>query len=247
MIKKDNKVYKFIKDNYKIIIPILLILVLFIAFFIYYKVSILDNYRKDTEDNFYQYFYDKKYEYKGIVTTNRRDVIVDFKTDDYDIKFESTPIYYADKDKVIFPQDMSVVMPTLSCAEYLTMGYSYLELSNDNYILTTKGYSNKLGKYFLFDGGDLYFFLDEVKLKIGESEVTLSPMSYVVAKYNKTISYYDKKSDTYKTIEVSDDQSIVYNDYYKIYVSLDQIDYYGTEVILTAGIDNLNTIDKKGN
>ena len=50
-MKKDNKIYKFIKDNYKIIIPILLILVLFIAFFIYYKVSILDNYKKDTEDN----------------------------------------------------------------------------------------------------------------------------------------------------------------------------------------------------
>lgn len=245
-MKKDNKIYKFIKDNYKIIIPILLILVLFIAFFIYYKVSILDNYKKDTEDNFYQYFYDKKYEYKGVVSTNRHDVIVDFKTDDYDITFDSTPIYYSNIDKVIFPKDMSVVMPTLNCAEYLAKGYSYLEVNKDNYILTTDNYSNKLGKYFLFDGGDLYFFLDEVTLKIGDSEIKISPMSYVVAKYNNSISYYDKKNDTYKTVDTKDDKSLVYNDYYKVYVSLDQIDYYGTNVILTASIDELNTIDKKG-
>ena len=52
------------------------------------------------------------------------------------------------------------------------------------------------GDLFLFDGGDLYFFLDEVTLKIGDSEIKLSPMSYVVAKYNNSISYYDKKNDT---------------------------------------------------
>ena len=71
-------------------------------------------------------------------------------------------------------------------------------------------------------------------------------MSYVVAKYNNSISYYDKKNDTYKTVDTKDDKSLVYNDYYKVYVCLDQIDYYGTNVILTASIDELNTIDKKG-
>ena len=77
----DNlkKIGEIIKNNYKIIIPIILMLVLFIAFFVYYKISILDNYRKDTKDYFYQYFYGKKYEYNGVVTTNRHNVIVDFK------------------------------------------------------------------------------------------------------------------------------------------------------------------------
>ena len=244
----DNlkKIGEIIKNNYKIIIPIILMLVLFIAFFVYYKISILDNYRKDTKDYFYQYFYGKKYEYNGVVTTNRHNVIVDFKTSDYDIKFDSTPIYYQKRNQVIFPKDMSVVMPTLNCAEYLSSGYSYLEVVKGSYNLDTTNYHDKLGHYFLYDGTDLYFFLDEVNLKIGSNEIKLSPMSYVVAKYGKEISYYDKKSDTYKSIEINNDNVKISNDYYSLFVMIDQIDYYGTKVTLTGGISNLNTIDMKG-
>ena len=43
---KDN-ITKIIKENYKIIIPFALMLVLFISFFVYYKVMIADNYTKD--------------------------------------------------------------------------------------------------------------------------------------------------------------------------------------------------------
>lgn len=32
---------------------------------------------------------------------------------------------------------------------------------------------------FLYDGKDLYFFLDEVTLIVGDKEIILSPMSYV--------------------------------------------------------------------
>lgn len=241
-----DKIKEFFKNNYKLIIPIALLLVLFIAALVYYKVTILDNYTKETEDKFYQYFYDKKYEYTAVVSTNRKDLIVDFKTDDYDINFDSTPIYYQNKNKVIFPSNMSVVMPTLNCSEYLSKKYSYLAVSKDNYILITEKYSNKLGKYFLYDGRDLYFFIDEVKLKTNDEEITLSPLSYVIAKSNNYISYYDKKSDTYKTID-ADSQAVVENEFYKIYISLDNIDYYGTDVILTSEIEELNTIDMKDN
>lgn len=244
---KFKKIGEVVKNNYKIIIPIILMLVLFIAFFVYYKISILDNYRKDTNGEFYQYFYNKKYEYNGVVTTNRHNVIVDFKTKDYDIKFDSTPIYYQKKDKVIFPKDMSVVMPTLSCSEYLAKGYSFISHDKDNYILTAEEYNGKLGSYFLYDGGDLYFFLDSVSLKVGERTISLSPMSYVIASYGKYVSYYDKKSDKFETIQTSSDEVLVEAEHYKIYVARDQVDYYGTEVVLTSKISNLNTIDMKDN
>ena len=242
-----NKIGEIIKNNYKIIIPIILRLVLFIAFFVYYKISILDNYRKDTKDYFYQYFYGKKYEYNGVVTTNRHNVIVDFKTSDYDIKFDSTPIYYQKRNQVIFPKDMSVVMPTLSCSEYLAHGYSSINYSKNNYILTSNKYNGKLGSYFLYDGGDVYFFLDSVSLKIGDKAVNLSPMSYLIASYGKYVSYYDKKSDKFVTIQTSLDDVLVEDEHYKIYVMRDQVDYYGTEVVLTSKISNLNTIDMKDN
>jgi hypothetical protein len=243
-----NKVKKFIKslkEYYKIIIPLALILVLFIAFFIYYKVSILDNKTYDIDGNFYQYFYGEKYEYKGIVSTNRKGVIVGFKTDDYDIKFDSTPIYYKNKKEVIFPKDMSVVMPTLNCSEYKALGYSSLTYKKGNYTLSTDKYTGKLGRYFLYDGNDLYFFLDEVDLVIGNKKISLSSMSYVVAKYNNSIAYYDYDNDKYEIINVDNSDIYVENDFYKIYVLKDQLDYYDTEVILTSKISELNSIAMK--
>ena len=235
-----------VKENYKIIIPIALIIVLFVSFIIYYKVAILSSITKETKDSFYQYFYDKKYNYEAIVSTNRKDVVVDFKPQEIEINLDSTPIYYEKEEKVIFPKDMSIIMPTINCAEYLSTGYSYISYKNKNYVLTTNKYSNKLGKYVLYDGSDLYFFVDEAKLTIEGQEVTLSPMSYVIAKYNKYISYYDKKSDTFKTITTTNNDATISNSYYTIEVSKDRIDYYGTSVILTSEISNLNTIDKKG-
>lgn len=247
-MKKDKieKIKQIIKENYKIIIPIALMVVIFIAFLIYYKVMISNNYHIDTEEKVYQYFYDKKYEYNAIVSKNRKDVIIDFKPQEIKINLDSTPIYYQDKDIVILPQNMSVVMPTLSCAEYLTTGYSYITFANGVYNLTTNRYNQKLNHYFLYDGLDLYFFIEAVTLTVGQEEIKLSPMSYVIAKYGKYITYYDKKTDTFKTITTEENDSKIENEYYTVYVSKDNIDYQGTNILLTPDIENLNTIDKKG-
>lgn len=240
-----DKINQIIKENYKIIIPITLILVIFIAFLIYYKVSISSDYRIDKEEKVYQYFYDKKYEYNSIISKNRKAVIVDFKPQEINVNLDSTPVYYKNKDIVILPKDMSVVMPTLSCAEYLAKGYSYITYKNGTYNLTTERYDKKLNHYFLYDGLDLYFFIEPVTLTVDQSEIQLTPLSYVIAKYGKYISYYDKKTDTFKTIETTDNNIKIKNEYYSIYVSRDMIDYQGTNIILTSSIENLNTIDKK--
>ena len=243
---KIDKIKQFIKENYKIIIPIALMVVIFIAFLIYYKVMISNNYHIDTEEKVYQYFYDKKYKYNAIVSKNRKDVIVDFKPQEIKINLDSTPIYYQDKDIVILSQNMSVVMPTLSCAEYLTTGYSYITFANGVYNLTTNRYNQKLNHYFLYDGLDLYFFIEAVTLTVGQEEIKLSPLSYVIAKYGKYVTYYDKKTDTFKTITTEENDSKIENEYYTVYVSKDTIDYQGTNILLTPDIENLNTIDKKG-
>ena len=241
---KDN-ITKIIKENYKIIIPFALMLVLFISFFVYYKVMIADNYTKDETIEVFQYFYEKKYDYNLKVSKNRRDVIVDIAPQDIKVEYDSTPIYSKNSDIVIFPKDMSVVMPTLSCQEYLSKRYSYITYKNGNYNLTTNKYNNKLNHYFLYDGLDLYFFIEPVTLTINEEKIELSPFSYIIAKYNNSISYYDKKTDTFKLVETKDDNSIIENKYYSINISKDTLNYQGTNVILTSSIDNLMTIDNK--
>ena len=240
-----EKIKNFVQKYYKLIIPITLMIVLFISFLVYYQISTNNHYRVEETDNFYQYFYGTKYEYEAIVTKDKKDVIVDFKPQELKINLDSTPVYYQKKDMVIFPKDMSVVMPTLSCAEYMTPEYSYITFENKVYNLTTNNYHKRLNHYFLYDGGDLYFFIEPVTLTVKKEEIQLSSFSYVIAKYNGYISYYDKSSDTFRTIEDGDNNATIENDYYHVYVSHDKIDYQGVDVILTSGIEHLNTIDMK--
>ena len=246
-MKKDkiDSIKNIIKENYKIIIPIVLIVVIFIAFLIYYQVLIRNNRTTDENVKVFQYFYEKKYEYNLVVSKNRKDVVVDIKPQDIKVNYDSTPIYYQKKDIIIFPEDMSVVMPTLSCAEYLSKGYSYITYANGIYNLTTDKYNKKLNHYFLYDGKDLYFFIEPVTLTVNNEKIKLSSLSYVIAKYNNSITYYDKKTDTFKIIETKDDSTKIENDYYSINISKDSLNYQGTNVILTSAIENLNTIDKK--
>lgn len=243
--EKKYNIKDIIKENYKLIIPIVLMIVIFIAFLIYYKVMISNNYTKDETIKAYQYFYEKKYEYNLTVSKNRKDVIVGIEPQDIKINYDSTPIYYQEQDIIIFPEDMSVVMPTLNCAEYLSKGYSYITYENGIYTLTTDKYNKKLNHYFLYDGKNLYFFIEPVTLTVNNEKIELSSLSYLIAKYNNSITYYDKKTDTYKVIETSDNDATIENDYYSINVSKDSLNYQGTNIILTSAIENLNTIDKK--
>ena len=243
-----EKIQKYIQDNYKLMIPIVFMLVLFIAFLIYYKVSVGSNYHIDTDVDVFQYFSDRKYEYKAVLSKNRKDVVVDFQPKDIKIHLDSTPIYLNNKkkDTVIFYQDMSVVMPTMSCAEYVAKKYSYITFKDNMYTMTANRYHGRLNHYFLYDGEDLYFFIEKVTLNVNNETINLSPYSYVIVKYNNYLSYYDKESDTYKTLKIDNHNVVVSNEYYKILVDRDIIDYQGTNVILTSKIDELNTIDKKG-
>lgn len=244
-MKKENNIKKIIRDNYKLIIPITLMVVLFAAFLIYYKVMLSNNYTKDEIKKVFQYFYGQKYEYDLIISKNRKDVIVNIKPQDIEVNYDSTPIYYQEKDITIFPENMSIVMPTISCAEYLSSKYSYITYENGLYNLTTNNYNNKLNHYFLYDGNDLYFFIEPVTLTVNGEKIKLSPLSYVIAKYNKSITYYDKEKDTFKTIETTDDKALIENDYYSINIEKDSLNYQGTNILLTSTIEKLNTIDKK--
>lgn len=241
---KDN-IKNIIKENYKLIIPIALMIVLFISFLVYYKIMLSNNYTKDETIEVFQYFYEKKYEYNLKVSKNRKNVIVDIAPQDIKVEYDSTPIYNKNSNIVILPKDMSVVMPTLSCQEYLSKGYSYITYNKGNYILTTNKYNKKLNHYFLYDGLDLYFFIEPVTLTINEEKIELSPFSYIIAKHNNSISYYDKLTDTFKIVETKDDNSIIENKYYSINISKDTLNYQGTNIILTSSIENLLTIDNK--
>ena len=238
-----ERLKKSIFDNYKIFIPIILLLLVFLAFIIYYFFSKNFSYSEAKVGSYYQYLGGEKIVYDVEITKNRKEVITGIKPVDRYVEYDSTPLYSVNKDVVIFPSDMSVVIPLLNCSEYLTKSMSYIVYENKRFSLITNNYNNFLGHYFFFDGKDLYFFIEDVTLVVGKQKVELSAFSYVVASGDEII-YYDKVSDTMKSIDNDTVDIYIKNEYYTVYVVADYIDYSGQRVILSEDVKYLSTIDE---
>lgn len=233
---------EFIKDKYSVLIPIFLGVVILITLFLYGREYKNNRYAYESEVEVYQYFSTNKIEYTAKISRNRSNVILDIESDEFNVSLDSTPMYIKDSDKVIFPKEMSVFFP-IKDRQYLVNSLTELYKENDLYYLNQKGINKTFDYMFLYDGKDLYFFIDSVKVLIGDREINLSPMSYVDCSYLNFISIYDRESDTYEIIELDNTMRsiLVSNDYMTIDVANDKVIYKDDFTLL---INDFSTLAK---
>lgn len=234
---------EFIKKNYSILIPAFLIIVILIAVILYVREYKNNRYANNKDVNVYQYFSGSKMEYVAKIGRNRKNVILNFESKEFSVSLDSTPVYIDDKKNidVIFPKEMAVFFP-LKDKIYQVDALSELYVKNDLTYLRTKRLDKTFDHMFLYDGKDLYFFIDEVTLVIGDKEIKLSPMSYVSCSYLNMVEYYDRESDTVKVIDLNNENVYVKNDYMNIDVSLDKAIYKDDFTLLGGDLSNYKKI-----
>ena len=243
-MSKKEKIKEFINKHYVILIPICLIIILILAFAIYNIHRLYVNHTTDEKASFYQYFAGRKVEYEGTLKINRKNNIVDLDTGKQKIDLTSVPVYYQeDKVKVLLPQSMTIVRPLSGYKQEKTVNFSTITWDKDNtaYLLKSNEYDAEITNSFLYDGVDLYFFLTETNIKIGNDEITLSPMSYIRVNVGNSLEYYDHESDTYKMMEITTEQVIATNKDFEVNLSSDKVTNYD-DIILLMGPSNLNEI-----
>ena len=243
-MNKKEKIKEFINKHYVILIPICLIIILILAFAIYNIHRLYVNHTTDEKASFYQYFAGRKVEYEGTLKINRKNNIVDLDTGKQKIDLTSVPVYYKeDKVKVLFPRSMTIFRPLSGYKQEKIVNFSTITWDKDNteYLLKSNEYDAEITNSFLYDGVDLYFFLTETNIKIGNDEITLSPMSYIRVNVGNSLEYYDHESDTYKTMEITTEQVIAINKDFEVNLSSDKVTNYDN-IILLMGPSNLNEI-----
>lgn len=242
MINKLTK--KIDKKNLKIIIPIIFIIVISIILIIYFKEYSYSRYRDKVNSKFYQYFSENKLEYEATVSFNKEKVIKEFKPKNLTINYETVPIYYSEETKVIFPSPMMIIFPIKKNTQYKILEFSYLEKSNNLYYLTMDKCHKNIDHFIIYDGEDQYFFSDSVEFTVNGQSITLSPMSYITAK-EKEINYYDYETDTYNTYSFQNNiqnDIIISNEYYKVNLTNDSVEYYDTNLLLASNLDFLEVL-----
>lgn len=243
-----KKVINFCKENYKILIPVMVGIVLLVTLFFLYREYKYDNTRNKKEVNVYQYFMGSKVDYTAIITYNLKDSIVDLEAKDKKIEYDSIPVYYNEEEKVLFPNEMTIVFPLRDGSQFRLYKYAtYYKEENLHYIKNNTDIGN-YNYFFLYDGNDVFFFPDEVTLKINNKEYKkLGSMSYVTVVGGLTLIYYDTSSGTSEIIELEGDIVTVVNDNINVNINERYFISFGEKVLLFKP-DNLKpvfkTIDK---
>lgn len=240
---------EFIKKKYNILIPAFLVIVVLIAVLLYVKEYRNNRYAILTDTDVYQYFSGNKMEYVARIGRNRKKVVLNFEAKDFAVSLDSTPVYVKDdkNTSVIFPKEMAVFFP-LEDKIYQVNALSEVYVKNDLAYLRLNRLDKTFDHMFLYDGKDLYFFIDNVTIVTLDREINLSPMSYVNCSYLNMIEYYDKESDTYGSIDYDKGSVYVKNDYMNIDVSLDRVVYKDDFYLLGGDFGNykkITDIDKK--
>lgn len=210
-------------------------------------VIIIGNLNSTTTENhdFYQWYSGQKVEYKGQLTFTRKEGLTELKATDRKVTLDSTPVYYADEnDKVIFPEDMAIVYPNNNGMMHRINHFAditeedgtiYLETN-----LATKTNKTKLEKAFLYDGQDLYFFLERTTITVNGTNYEVSPLSYAIVRYKQNVEIYNYEKDEYQVIDTTETQEAkVVTDTYTINMSVDSLQTAEKEQLLIKGLSYL--------
>lgn len=195
--------------------------------------------------NFYQWYYGQKVEYNGELTFTRKEGLTELKATDRKVTLDSTPVYYADENsKVIFPEDMAIVYPNNNGMMYRINHFADItEENGEIYLetnLATTTNKSKLEKAFLYDGQDLYFFLERTSITVNGTTYEVSPLSYAIVRYKQSVEIYNYEKDEYQVIDTTETQDAkVVTDTYTINMGVDSLQTAEKEQLLIKGLSYL--------
>lgn len=228
------------KDNiFKIIMVLVLIAIIAVVCVYIMKLNTddIENY------HFYQYFGGRKIEYQGALQITKKNDITELKLNDANIQLDSTPIYYKDiENKAIFPENMALVMPNANGQMYKINRFTNIYLKDNSIYAEYRNNTKELADAFIYDGADLYFFIENATLTIDEQTYEITPLSYVISTYQDSVEIYHKQTDTYEIIPTTSTNVTVSTNDYTVNLSLDTIKFGDKEQLLLKKIDELKHI-----
>lgn len=227
-----EKIKNFCIKEYKILIPVMVVGLLLIVLLFFYKEYQYDNYRNKIDEKVYQYFDENKTEYTAQITYNLKDAIVDVKPKDIKVNYDGTPIYYKDEEKVLFPQEMSIVFPLREGSQFKLYKYATYYKEDDLHYIKNNVDVGEYSVFFLYDGLGAFFFPYEVDLKIkGKVVKKLSSMSSVNI-YGTSLVYYDYKDDKGYYYELDGEKVEVVSENINVNLTEKYVVSFGKDVLL---------------
>lgn len=179
---------------------------LLMAFVPYFYMSRMDT--LTIKQDVYQYTAEGKKSYNGVITITRSGLGCTLENRGKLYGLGSTPLYYVNENRMLLPSVTSIVQPKLSLSNRIA-NMSLLYENNGQYYVENEKAEIKVSDFFLYDGKDTYSFFEPITVTWNKNSVNISPLSYVVVKYNQTIDVYDREKDIYSSIDTGQCNALV--------------------------------------
>lgn len=188
-----KRLQKLLKDKRLIVIGLIIIILTVILIIIGTKGKNNLNTVRIENQSMYQYLDNVKVTYDTSLTLESDNNITNMEISDKKEYIDNLPLYYNGLDMAIFPSNMSLIFPLNNYAQKRVPALTVLDAQSSLYkTLKYKNNNYDLENVFLYDGNDLYFFIEPTTLVLDNKEIALQPLSFVV--YNNLtgyVSYYN--------------------------------------------------------
>ena len=155
------------------------------------------------DEELYTYIGTEKIEINGRFILDYDNKISKVELSDKSLLLDSTPLYFKQQQQLILPKNMLNVNYNTGNQTKVPY-YTNIKYENSGYYYILNNKKNKVLNSFLYDGKDLYLFLDETEIKNGTTIVTIPAMSYVIYNSNEELYVFDYKNSSvlfYKDID----------------------------------------------
>lgn len=250
--KKGRQRFKRAKGQKRIFDPkaLLAVCFAFIAFIIIVIICIqkgknLNTYRTENV-SLYTWFNSEKIEYENSkLVFDRTNSATELKIDDESQSqlVESTPFFYKDERKVLFPQEMDIVQPRANNGQQDRLpSLSFIDGTSTDPQVTFADVKKVMGSTFLFDGNDLYFFINPVTIHANNQDYPLPEFSFATYNYNHELYLYAYGNDNPIYLEDVDSVLAESDNGYKIDLATDTFEYNGKSRLLVKNINRLEAL-----
>lgn len=232
-----------IKHNKKIV-SLIFIGIIFIITMVSFVLLYIANKELNTYDfkeaKMYIYFSEEKFDFLGNLKINHDNKVTSIKMDGEKVDLYSEPIYYADKKRLFFPVNYSIVTPLDMGKQYKVSYFSELLTEDEDYYLKQGEENIKVNNSFFFDGEDYYIFINEGDVFFNDQAIHITPYSYVNYIYSKKKLYiYNYEEDkVYYYENVLDDVRFVAKEF-EVNLSSDSLLLNGKNKLLMKNFSYL--------
>lgn len=193
-------------------------------------------------ENIYTFASNVRLDFYSTITLDHEENVTKLVSGSDELELGSEPIYYVGRKEAIFPNKMTVVFPLENRTQKKINRYSIIDGQGIQPVVSNVNLKYALTNAFIYDGANIYFFLEPAKITWGTNEVTVPFFSYVFCDYRGDLVIYNYDTEEIIYHELVNDIVTAEFENYKINMSHDAIIVNDKSSLIQKNVESLQLL-----